>query len=106
MWKMKNNRILQIVDSLNLGGTERMSVNIFNGLSTDNVENILVVSRNIGPLYNFISDKSRIHFLNKKNFFDLVAFFRLVKLVYRFQPTLVHCHQTSIYWVLDRKSVV
>jgi len=50
MWKMKNNRILQIVDSLNLGGTERMSVNIFNGLPTDNVENILVVSRNIGPL--------------------------------------------------------
>jgi len=100
---MKNNRILQIVDSLNLGGTERMSVNIFNGLSTDNVENILVVSRNIGPLYNFISDKSRIHFLNKKNFFDLVAFFRLVKLVYRFQPTLVHCHQTSIYWVFFLK---
>ena len=62
---MESKKILQIVDSLNLGGTERMSVNIFNGLTTDNIQNVLVVSRDKGPLYNFISNKDGVYFLNK-----------------------------------------
>ncbi len=100
---MESKKILQIVDSLNLGGTERMSVNIFNGLTTDNIQNVLVVSRDKGPLYNFISNKDGVYFLNKRFFFDLPAFFRFLQLVYKFQPSILHCHQTSIYWVFFLK---
>jgi glycosyltransferase involved in cell wall biosynthesis len=96
-------KILQIVDSLDIGGTERMSVNICNALTSSNIQNYLVVSRNIGPIYNFINKKSNVLFLNKRNFLDFFAFFKLFKFILNFKPTIIHAHQTSIYWVFAVK---
>lgn len=96
-------RILQIIDSLQVGGSERMSVNIFNSLTSHNVKNCLVVSRKSGPIYNFISEKKNVFFLNKKGSFDLLAFIRLFNLIRRYKPTVIHAHQTSIYWVFVMK---
>jgi len=97
---MKNNnyKILQIVDSLQIGGSERMSVNMYNTFTSQNIENCLVVSRKSGPLINFVKDKGQVYFLNKKGFFDCFAFYRLFKLVKKQKPSIIHAHQTSIYW--------
>lgn len=97
---MRNNlKIFQVVDSLNVGGSERMSVNICNTLNANNIDNHLVVTRNSGPLYNFIEDIKKVHFLNKKNVLDCIAFYKLFKLVRAHKPSLIHVHQTSIYWI-------
>lgn len=91
-------KILQIVDSLGIGGTERMSVNIYNTLTSLNIINYLVVSRKKGPVYDFIIEKNNIRFLNKKYFLDFFAFFKLLKFIVDYKPSVIHAHQTSIYW--------
>jgi glycosyltransferase involved in cell wall biosynthesis len=101
---MENNfKILQIVDSLEIGGTERMSANIYNTLTSEGIENYLVVSRQVGPIYNFITEKSNVLFLSKKNVLDFFAFYKLCKLIRLFQPSIIHVHQTSIYWAFILK---
>ncbi|MFV7236111.1 glycosyltransferase [Flavobacterium sp. ZB4R12] len=94
----KDCKILQIVDSLDIGGTERMSVNIYNTLTSYNIPNYLVVSRKVGPLYNFIKKKNNVLFLNKRSVLDFFAFFKLFKLILNYKPSIIHAHQTSIYW--------
>jgi glycosyltransferase involved in cell wall biosynthesis len=94
----KDLKILQIVDSLEIGGTERMSANIYNTLTASNIQNYLVVSRQVGPIYNFINEKKNVFFLNKKSVLDCFAFFKLFKLILKFKPSIIHVHQTSIYW--------
>ena len=91
-------KILQIVDSLNIGGTERMSANIYNTLTATNIQNYLVVSREVGPVFNFINEKKNVLFLNKKSVLDCFAFLKLFKLILKFKPSIIHVHQTSIYW--------
>jgi glycosyltransferase involved in cell wall biosynthesis len=96
-------RILQIIDSLQVGGSERMSVNICNSLTSHNIQNRLVVSRKSGPIYNFISEKKSVFFLNKKGGLDFFAFIRLFNLIREYKPRVIHAHQTSIYWVFVMK---
>ena len=101
---MENNfKILQIVDSLEIGGTERMSANIYNTLTANGIENYLVVSRKVGPIYNFITEKSNVLFLDKKSVLDFFAFYRLFKLIRAIKPSIIHVHQTSIYWAFILK---
>lgn len=95
---MKNEKVFQIIDSLEIGGSERMSVNIYNTLTSNNIENFLVVSRKTGPLYHFIQETKNVVFLNKKGSLDILSFFRFYKLIRNYKPTLIHAHQTSIYW--------
>ncbi|WP_373399182.1 hypothetical protein V8V91_05405 [Algoriphagus halophilus] len=45
-------KIFQLVDSLSMGGTERMSVNIANGLTEIGVESGLIVTRESGDWRN------------------------------------------------------
>ena len=97
---MKNNfKILQLIDSLEIGGSERMSVNMYNTFTSEQIENCLVVSRKTGPLFSFIKEERNVYFLNKKGFFDCFAFFRLFKLIKSYKPSVIHAHQTSVYWV-------
>ncbi|NNC50922.1 MAG: glycosyltransferase [Flaviramulus sp.] len=91
-------KILQIVDSLEIGGSERMSVNIYNSLTSNNIENCLVVTRKSGPLFSFISENKNVFFLNKKGVYDCHAFFNLIKKIKKYNPSVIHSHQTSIYW--------
>lgn len=101
----KECKILQIVDSLEIGGTERMSVNIYNSLTSNDIQNYLVVSRRVGPIYNFIEEKKNVTFLNKKSVLDFYAFFKLFKLVANYKPSIIHAHQTSIYWAFIIKLI-
>jgi glycosyltransferase involved in cell wall biosynthesis len=101
----KDYKILQIVDSLEIGGTERMSANIYSTLCALNIDNYLVVSRQVGPVYNFISEKKNVVFLNKKSVVDFSAFYTLFKLIKSFKPSVIHAHQTSIYWIFILKLV-
>jgi len=93
-------KIFQVIDSLSVGGSERMSINIYNTLHANNINNHLIVTRKTGPLYNFIEDTKNVHFLDKKNAVDFIAFIKLLKLILKHKPSLIHVHQTSIYWVL------
>ena len=96
-------RIVQIIDSLKVGGAERMAVNIASYLSERQVDNILIASRQGGGLESQIEPKVRFEVLGKNSFFDLKAFRKLYSLVKTFKPEVVHAHSTSVFWAVGVK---
>lgn len=91
-------KILQLIDSLEIGGAERMSVNMANVFNNNRIDNILVCTRRKGMLASFLPANTILVELKKKSFLDIIGLFRLINLVRKERPTLVHAHSTSIYW--------
>ncbi|MEB2785136.1 glycosyltransferase [Algoriphagus sp. E1-3-M2] len=99
-------KIMQVIDSMAVGGAERMAVNIANLFAKKNIPNILVASRSSGPLNDFLLDKGSYLCLHKQSFFDFRAFKNLVSTARKFKPTHIHVHDSSVFWgVLLRKFV-
>lgn len=96
-------KILQLIDSLNPGGAERMAVNLANAFKNEEIENILVISREKGQLGDLVEDQDHLYWLGKKSTFDRIAFRALLKRIDEFKPTIFHAHGTSIYWGLAAK---
>lgn len=96
--KLKELRILQLIDSLEVGGAERMAVNLGNTFTEQNIVNKLIVSRNDGPLTKLVLDQESVQILGKNSTFDFRAFRKLISVVKNFKPDLFHVHGTSIYW--------
>jgi len=91
-------KILQLIDTLHIGGAERMAVNIANVLSEQNYENVLVVTRANGPLAELLPSRTIFLQLQKKSSFDIVTFYKLLNFIKLEKPTVLHAHSTSIYW--------
>lgn len=91
-------RIAHVIDSLSIGGSERMAVNIVNGLSEQNYDTHLIVSRKEGPLKEFVTEKSKYCFLAKKSAWDIWAFIRFVRYLKKNKIRIVHAHSTSLAW--------
>ena len=70
-------RILQLIDSLEAGGAERMAVNYANALVDDLGFSALVATRKEGALLVQIDSKVTYLFLNKKRQLDFGALWRL-----------------------------
>jgi glycosyltransferase involved in cell wall biosynthesis len=90
-------RILQIIDSLEAGGAERMAVNYANALADTITFSGLVATRKEGALLNQISNKVSYLYLNKKGTIDLKALFRLRKFVTENKVAVMHAHSTSFF---------
>ncbi|SHM95932.1 glycosyltransferase [Flavobacterium xinjiangense] len=90
-------RILQIIDSLEAGGAERMAVNYANGLVKQIDFSALVATRQEGILKNELAEKVSYLFLNKKSTFDLKSIFRLRSFVQKNKISIVHAHGTSFF---------
>lgn len=90
-------RILQIIDSLEAGGAERMAVNYANALADAIDFSGLVVTRKEGPLLNQVSNKVSYLYLNKKGMLDLKALAALRKYVAENKVEIVHAHSTSFF---------
>mgnify|MGYP000686750721 CR=1 FL=1 len=91
-------KIIQLVDSLRVGGTERMSVNIANALTDATIENELVVSREGQILAKYLNKPDTASYLEKRSRFDISAFLKLNSLMKVAKPDVLHCHSSSIYW--------
>jgi glycosyltransferase involved in cell wall biosynthesis len=90
-------RILQIIDSLEAGGAERMAVNYANALADTIDFSGLVVSRKEGPLLKQVGDKVSYLFLDKKGILDWNALFALRKFVVKNKVEIIHAHSTSFF---------
>lgn len=91
-------KVLQLIDSLDAGGAERVAVNLANALG-DTIElSALCTTRKEGVL------KSKIHsgvvylFLNKKGSFDFAALKRLKKFMKQHKIEIIHAHATSFFF--------
>jgi len=91
-------KVVQIVDSLNMGGIERMSVNMANPFPDYGIESYLLVTRKIGGLETFVNGNVKIKIFNKKSFFDIFSFFKILSHLKVVKPDILHAHQSSIFW--------
>lgn len=90
-------RILQLIDSLESGGAERMTVNYANALADTLGFSALVATRKEGSLLEQIDAKVTYLFLNKKRQLDFRALWRLRSFVLQYSITHVHAHSTSFF---------
>lgn len=90
-------RIIQIIDSLEAGGAERMAVNYANALAITINFSGLVTTRKQGPLLHQINKEVSYLYLNKKSTIDLTALSRLRKFVVENKVEIIHAHSTSFF---------
>lgn len=89
-------RILQLIDSLDCGGAERMAVNYANMLADDHVS-FICTTRFEGMLKKHIKDNVGYLFLNKKHALDFSAIKKLSTFIKRNNINVVHAHSTSFF---------
>jgi glycosyltransferase involved in cell wall biosynthesis len=87
--------VLHVVDSLAIGGAERMAVDVGNGLARRGWAVHLVATRALGPLVDDVSDQVRVHDLARRSRWDLDGLRSFRRLVARTDADLVHAHGWS-----------
>lgn len=90
-------RILQLVDSLDIGGAEKMAVNYANSLSERLEFSGLVATRKEGALRNQLHHNVGYLFLNKKRTLDIQATLRLKKYCTQNKITHLQAHSSSFF---------
>lgn len=88
-------KVLQLIDTLNAGGAERVALNYANELSQHLVGSYLCATRQEGPLKSQLKPEVGYLFLQKKSALDLFAIFRLARYVKKNDITIIHAHGTS-----------
>jgi glycosyltransferase involved in cell wall biosynthesis len=90
-------RILQIIDSLEAGGSERMAVSYANAMIDKIDFSGLVATRLEGPLKCKLNKKVSYLYLNKTRTFDTKALFRLRNYVITNKVSHIHAHSSSFF---------
>lgn len=90
-------RVIQIVDTLRIGGAERMAINIANGLAGYDIESHICATREEGQLKGAIDNGISYVFLRKKSALDLKAIFRLISYIKKNKINIIHAHGTSFF---------
>ncbi|WP_299367863.1 glycosyltransferase [Winogradskyella sp.] len=90
-------RVLQIIDTLNTGGAERLAVNYANGLTQSHINSHLCATRYEGPLLESLEDEVGYIFLNRKSTLDFSAVFRLRSYISKNKINIIHAHSSSFF---------
>ncbi len=98
-------RIVQIIDSLEIGGAEKMAVNYANGLSKRAEFSGLVATRAEGNLKTQLSDSVSYLFLEKKKTIDIPAVLRLKKYCKQNKVDYLQPHSSSYFTALLLKFI-
>ncbi|MES2239822.1 MAG: glycosyltransferase [Bacteroidota bacterium] len=90
-------RIVQLIDSLEAGGAERMAVNYANALAEEIPFSALVATRKEGALKKQLAERVDYLFLNKKNKVDFQAIVKFRKYLIKNQIQIIHAHSSSFF---------
>ncbi|MGY8885791.1 MAG: glycosyltransferase, partial [Flavobacteriales bacterium] len=91
-------RVLQLIDSLETGGAERMAVNYANELADHIEASFVCATRKEGLLKMTIDSRVEYLFLKKKNTLDIRAILRLFKFVSKNKIDVIHTHSSSFFY--------
>jgi glycosyltransferase involved in cell wall biosynthesis len=95
--RMRRTVIMQVVDTLEMGGAERVAVNLANKLPQDIFESHICVTRRSGPLADFVQPHVKRFDLNRQGTTDVCAIFRLATYLRKNKVSIVHAHGTSVF---------
>ncbi|WP_433779191.1 glycosyltransferase [Flavobacterium anhuiense] len=90
-------RVVQIIDSLEIGGAERMAVNYANALSKKIDFSGLVATRAEGLLLHQLDKNVPYLFLNRRKIVDLKSVFLLRKFIKKNKIDVLHAHSSSFF---------
>ena len=90
-------RVLQLIDSLNPGGAERVAVSLANAFSQESEGSYLCTTREEGSLKCTLLPNVTFLFLEKKKTLDIKAVLKLKYFVKTNKITIVHAHGTSYF---------
>ncbi len=91
-------KVLQLIDSLNAGGAERVAVNYANTLSSKIDASFICATRKEGVLKDDIDSEVGYLFLNRKKAIDIKAIKRLNKYVKEYEIDIIHAHSSSFFF--------
>ena len=98
-------KIIQLIDSLDSGGAERMAVNYANALVDEIGFSALVATRKEGVLKNELNPSVCYQYLNRKGIIDLNAILRLRDFCKTHSISIVHAHGSSFFTALLLKFI-
>ncbi|PHR94979.1 MAG: glycosyl transferase [Leeuwenhoekiella sp.] len=90
-------RILQLIDSLEIGGAERMAVNYANALQKRIAVSALCVTRKEGDLKALIDPEVPYLFLERKQRLDILAVLRLKRFIKKHRIEIIQAHGSSYF---------
>lgn len=90
-------RIVQLIDSLDIGGAEKMAVSYANSLAKNIEFSGLVSTRKEGELKNSIQEGVSYLFLNKKRSFDFKAILKLRNYCKNNKVQIIQAHSSSFF---------
>ncbi|MGJ5640621.1 glycosyltransferase [Formosa sp. S-31] len=105
-------RVLQLIDSLNAGGAERMAVHLANGLTSKISKSYLCATRAEGDLKDTVDDTVGYLYLKRNGILDVKALWRLYTFVKQEDISVVHAHASSFFlatllkWVIPKIDLI
>lgn len=105
-------RVLQLIDTLEAGGAERMAVNLANALESKIEVSYLCSTRQEGMLKLSLNENVSYVFLNKKKTIDVNAIIRLYKFIKQERIDIIHAHSSSFFlatlisWFLPKLKII
>jgi glycosyltransferase involved in cell wall biosynthesis len=99
-------RIIQIIDSLETGGAERMAVNYANALQSKIEFSGLIATRKEGSLKEQINPKVSYLFLKKTKTFDIQAVKKLFHYCKTNKINFIHAHSSSYFLAVLIKLII
>lgn len=90
-------KVLQLIDSLNAGGSERIAVNFANSLVSNIDTSFLCATREEGLLKENLLKEVSYLFLSKTATFDLKALMKLSRFVKTHEIDIIHAHGSSFF---------
>lgn len=98
-------RVLQVIDTLEIGGAEKMAVNYANSLADYINQSHLCCTRREGELKSQLKENVGFICLEKRYVIDLNAFRKLTAYIKKNQIDIVHAHSSSYFLCVMLKIV-
>ncbi|MGO8930990.1 MAG: glycosyltransferase [Limisphaerales bacterium] len=95
---MKTLAVMQVVDSLQVGGLESVAVNLANRLSERGIRSFLCTTRMDGPLAERLSSAVGHLSLRRRGLVDPTALRRMIRFIREHQVELLHAHGSALFF--------
>jgi glycosyltransferase involved in cell wall biosynthesis len=90
--------VVHVVDALNIGGAERVAVNLVNLLPRDRYVPYLCTTRSEGPLSQFVAPHVTRICLERRGKFDTAALRQFVRFIDERRISIVHAHASALFF--------
>lgn len=97
---MKPTGVMHVIDSLEVGGAERMAVHSANHLCQRQYRPFLCITRQAGPLLDDVQRDVRVLVLGRRHTFDPFALSRMCSFIRDNGIEILHAHSTSLFLAL------